>query len=119
MFALTNGMAISARQGELPKQIDTLSQIAAESGVYLYALTSPPTMSDVTDLTPERASARRADGTFMNGGIQTVASATGGEAFLVVGQPKRFLQRIVAETSGFYRLGVQMPGMCRRADTRA
>jgi hypothetical protein len=61
------------------------------------------------DRTQARAAARVQEGRFLNSGAQTVAENAGGTAFLVVGQADRFLKRIEAETSGFYRLGVEAP----------
>ena len=46
---------------------------------------------------------------FLTSGVKVVASAAGGEAFTVIGQADRFFKRIVSETSGVYRLGVDMP----------
>jgi hypothetical protein len=66
-------------------------------------------MIDMADRTQARSAARIQEGRFLNSGAQTVAENAGGTAFLVVGQADRFFKRIDAETSGFYRLGVEAP----------
>jgi hypothetical protein len=45
----------------------------------------------------------------LSAGIQTTASAAGGEAFRVVGQADRSFERIESQTSRVYRLGVEAP----------
>jgi hypothetical protein len=49
----------------------------------------------------------RAENDYLYSGIQTVATAAGGEAFKVIGQAERLFRRIYNETSGVYRLGVE------------
>jgi len=55
-----------------------------------------------------RSAARRRENEFLTSGVQVVATAAGGEAFRVIGQADRFFTRILAETSGVYRLGVEV-----------
>ncbi|HSC27893.1 MAG TPA: hypothetical protein VLD67_11495, partial [Vicinamibacterales bacterium] len=107
LMLLSAGIAADPRNN-LSEQVRALSDAAAAAAVQLYALTDVVDVADVSDLTPERAQARRAEARFLNRGVQTFAAAAGGEAFLVVGQPDRFLQRILLETSAIYRLGVQI-----------
>lgn len=111
---VSDGIAPNPREG-LGDQLRSISEAAAAQGVKLYALTGIGDGSDVSDLTPERRSARTSERRFLNRGVQTVASAAGGDAFLVIGQPDRFLKRIVLETSGIYQLAVQLETGCDSA----
>jgi VWFA-related protein len=107
VIALSTGLAPGADGHYL--DLDPLSRAAAEAGVLFYALTEVSDDVDARDVTNERARARREEGAFLTSGVQVVASAAGGEAFRVIGQADRFFKRIVSETSGVYRLGVDMP----------
>jgi VWFA-related protein len=107
LILLSAGIAADPRHN-LREQVRALSDAAANAAVQLYALTDVADVADVSDLTLERAQARRAEARFLNRGVQTFAAAAGGEAFLVVGEPDRFLQRILLETSATYRLGVRI-----------
>jgi hypothetical protein len=49
------------------------------------------------------------EGEFLLSGMKTIVAATGGEAFRNIGQADRFLDRVLSETSGIYRLGVEVP----------
>jgi VWFA-related protein len=108
IIALSAGLAAGADRGDF-SELDPVARAAAKAGVQFYALTEMPDMVDIADIGPERAAARRTEGEYLTSGVQTVAEAAGGEAFRVVGQADRFFSRIVAETSGMYQLGVQMP----------
>jgi VWFA-related protein len=108
IIVLSNGVATNPAE-DLPLQLDAISRAAAEAGVQVYALTEVADSADASALTFERAAVHREESAFLNRGIQTVASAAGGEAFLVIGTPDRFFTRIVSETSGLYRLGVEVP----------
>lgn len=109
LIFISDGIAADPRH-ELHRQVRGIGDVAAAAGVQLYALTNRGDTADVRDLTFERARARSDESRFLNQGVQTFAAAAGGEAFLVVGQPNRFLERIARETSAFYRLGVQVDG---------
>jgi VWFA-related protein len=109
IVALTNGMATSAARGELQQQLEPVSRAASDAGVQFYALTETAEGADGGDLTVERAQARRVEGRFLSDGIQTVASAAGGQTFLVTGTADRFFRRIYDETAGFYRLAIDAP----------
>ena len=108
VIALSAGVAIGTEL-DLLRQLSPLGRAAAESGVQFYALSELPDMIDLSDRSNARSAARRQEGNFLNSGAQTVAENAGGTAFLVVGQADRFFKRIEAETSGFYRLGVEAP----------
>lgn len=111
---VSDGIAPNPREG-LGNQLRSISEAAAAQRVQLYALTGIGDGSDASDLTPERRSARTSERRFLNRGVQTVASAAGGDSFLVIGQPDRFLKRIALETSGIYQLAVQLEGSCDSA----
>ncbi|MEZ5317884.1 MAG: VWA domain-containing protein [Vicinamibacterales bacterium] len=115
LVVLSAGVATSIDH-DLVTQVDRLAQAAAESGVQLYALTDAPEWISVADASMERANARRRESQFLVAGVQTMASAAGGEAFVVIGQPQRFLSRIERETSGVYRLGIEVGSL--PADSR-
>ena len=111
VIALSTGVAPAADDyfGLAP-----VARAAAEAGVRFYALTEVGDLSDVSyvgaqGLLPQddRPYARKFENSFLTAGVQTVAAAAGGEAWRVVGQADRFFQRIIAETSGIYRLGVE------------
>jgi hypothetical protein len=108
VIALSAGVAIGTEL-DLQRQLAPLGRAAAEDGVQFYALSELPDMIDMGDRTQARSAARVQEGRFLNSGAQTVAENAGGTAFLVVGQADRFFKRIEAETSGFYRLGVEAP----------
>lgn len=108
IIALSDGLAAGADRGDF-SELDPVARAAAKAGVQFYALTEMPDMVDLADIGPERAAARRVEGEYLTSGVQTVAEAAGGEAFRVVGQADRFFRRIIAETSGMYQLGVEMP----------
>jgi VWFA-related protein len=108
VIALSAGVAIGTEL-DLQRQLAPLGRAAAEDGVQFYAMSELPDRVDMSDRTPARSAARVQEGQFLNSGAQTVAENAGGTAFLVVGQADRFFKRIEAETSGFYRLGVEAP----------
>ena len=107
VIALSTGLVPGADGHFL--DLNPLSRAAVEAGVLFYALTEVPDDVDMRDTSYERARARREEGLFLTSGVKVVASAAGGEAFTVIGQADRFFKRIVSETSGVYRLGVDMP----------
>lgn len=121
VIAFSRGLAFGAEHhGQ--SQLDPISRAAAEAGVQFYALSDVPDEIDLStggradEAAPAHESlmnrpqtAKREEGRFLNSGIQTLASAAGGEAFIVSGTADRFIQRIATETSGFYRLGVETP----------
>lgn len=94
---------------DLGDQLRQLSEAATAAGVLVYALTGVGDAVDVSDISYERRRARVSERRFLSGGVQTVASAAGGQSFVVVGQPNRFLQRIVRETSAIYQLAIEIP----------
>ena len=110
VIALSAGVAIGTEL-DLQRQLAPLGRAAAEDGVQFYAMSELPDMIDMGDRTQARSAARVQEGRFLNSGAQTVAENAGGTAFLVVGQADRFFKRIEAETSGFYRLGVEAPAL--------
>jgi VWFA-related protein len=109
IIALTAGLALDPEQGDLQRQLEPVTHAASDAGVEFYALSDLADDVDPRDVTPERARARRTEGGFLDAGIQTLASAAGGETFRVVGTADRFFGRILNETSGFYRLGIELP----------
>ncbi|HKV99156.1 MAG TPA: VWA domain-containing protein [Vicinamibacterales bacterium] len=108
VIALSAGVAMGADRGDF-SELDPVSRAAARASVQFYALTEVPDVVDIADLTSERSAARREEGDYFTSGVQTVAEAAGGEAFKVVGQADRLFTRVIAETSGLYQLGVEMP----------
>jgi VWFA-related protein len=109
IVALTTGLALSPEHGDLQRQLEPVTHAASDAGVEFYAISDLADDVDTRELTPERARARRAEGRFLDDGIQTLASAAGGDTFRVVGTADRFFARILTETSAFYRLGVELP----------
>jgi len=107
MILVSDGIAADVRN-ELAGQVRTLSEAGTSAGVQVYALTGVGDGADVSDITPERRSARVSERRYLASGVQTMTAAAGGESFLVVGQPDRFMQRIVLETSAVYQLAVQI-----------
>ena len=113
VIAMSSGVALGTEL-DFQRQLAPLGRAAAENGVQFYALSELPDEIDMRDTGFARATARRDEGRFLNSGAQTVAENAGGTAFLVVGQADRFFKRIEAETSGFYRLGVEAPVLSDR-----
>ena len=112
LIALSKGVAPLA-DGDY-RVLDPVSHAAADAGVQFYALTEVESLTDVSIADDggshpmwSRSAARRRENDFMTSGVQVVATAAGGEAFRVIGQADRFFTRIMAETSGVYRLGVE------------
>jgi hypothetical protein len=119
LIALSKGLATGEALGYEP--LDIVSRTAAEAGVQVYALTEVADLTDVADLTSgckppciDRPAARRLEGDYLTAGIQTLAVAAGGEAFKVIGQADRFFRRILNETAGLYRLGVEAPQLAQQ-----
>jgi VWFA-related protein len=107
IIALTRGIALGLDSTEYADTLDQLSRAAADSKVQFYALSEAPDgVHLLSHLLPQDLSAAAE---FMNNGAQVVANAAGGEAFLVAGTADRFLTRIESETSGIYRIGVEVP----------
>ena len=114
LVALTAGIAIGVG-GDEQDLLEPLSRAAADAEVQFYAMSE---VADAVDLREQsagglpgddRPSARRNEHEFLTSGMKSVAIATGGEAFTVIGQGDRFFTRIYNETSGVYRLGVETP----------
>jgi hypothetical protein len=89
--------------------LDPMLRAAAEAQVQFYALTEAAEDVDVSVASEGGQAAKRQEGRFLISGLQTVASAAGGEAFVVVGTADRLIHRIERETSAFYHLGVEIP----------
>lgn len=109
LIVLSSGIAIGAEAGNLEK-LEPVSLAAARANVQFYALIETDDIDIVSRNTPERASAKRAELSFLTSGVKTVAAQAGGEAFSVIGQADRFFDRIINETSAVYQLGAEMPG---------
>lgn len=107
LILVSDGIAGEVRH-DLAEQLGRVSEAATAASVRLYALTGVADDADVSDLTFERRRARVSERRFLSRGVQTVAAAAGGESFLVIGQPDRFLRRIALETSAMYQLAVQI-----------
>src|SRR5690606_17909147 len=103
---LSKGVADQAEPERRAAVFQEIETLAALSGVHLYALALTGDDSDVRDSSHERAQVRRLSNRTYFNGLQAIATAAGGGAFGVIGQPDRFFARIALETSGFYRLGV-------------
>jgi hypothetical protein len=114
MIALSAGLATGADMNF--SDVDPVGLAAAKSGVQFYALTDTAEDIDVADFGEDRAAARRQEEAYLVSGVQTLASAAGGEAFKVVGQPERFFNRIVSETSGLYQLGVEATSLPAKSE---
>ena len=90
-----------------------LGRAAMTAGVAVYVLASPgspaeaelPMKLSPVGLMPDEA--LRRDDALSLAGIETVAGVTNGRSQQVVGSAQRFLDRILTETSGYYRLGVE------------
>jgi VWFA-related protein len=95
---------------DLGAQLRGISAAAATAGVALYGMTGLVDDIDMRDMSYLRTRARRLEGTYLNHGLQTLVAAAGGESFLVAGQPDRFFNRILNETSAVYRLAVSLTG---------
>jgi len=108
LVVLTAGLPTSSDH-DLAEQYEQLSAEASETGVLLYALVHTVDATDLRDLAPDRAAARRADGLFKTSGLQALVKGAGGEAYSVVGSPTRFFERVLNETSGTYELGIERP----------
>jgi hypothetical protein len=108
LVVLSAGIAVGPEAGTAT-DLDAVSLAAAKSGVTFYALTEPGNLAEGTDTNADRAAARRIEDAALAAGVQTVATAAGGDAFIVVGQADRFFNRIVSESSGVYRLAVEAP----------
>jgi VWFA-related protein len=110
LIALTKGFALSPY---VPAPLEAISRAAASADVTFYALVpGGDTGIDLSDRSPSahlRERARVEDAQFLVDGTHSLASAAGGEAFNVIGQPDRFLRRIDIETSALYRLGIEVP----------
>jgi VWFA-related protein len=106
VIALTGGVAVPQGRADT---LDRVSEAAADADVGFYGLVAIDDMDLGIDTSAARAKARRDEGTFMVGGMESLALTAGGEAHRVVGQADRFYNRIVTETSGLYRLGVEAP----------
>jgi hypothetical protein len=115
IILLSSGLATGADPSNL-QQFDPITRAAAEVGVQFYALTEVTDGVDLSDRSLLRAAARREEGSFLTAGVQTMASAAGGEAFKVIGQADRFFTRIIDETSGTYHLGVEPPTTSKNAE---
>jgi VWFA-related protein len=110
LMALSAGVATNADVSKLATMLDPIMQAAAAAGVRFYSMTDIPEMVNMAEASSfERERARREEGSFLFSGVQTIASAAGGEAFRVIGQPDRLAERIVHETSALYRIGVESP----------
>jgi VWFA-related protein len=114
VIALSAGVALGAG-GDEQHLLDPLSRAAAEAEVQFYAMAEVADLVDLSEIggivepQGDRPSARRAENDYLVAGIQSVATAAGGDAFKVIGQAERFFGRVFAETSGVYRLGVETP----------
>lgn len=60
-------------------------------------------------MNPGQAQKRREDDQMLLGGAQTMTDMAGGQFYRVIGQPRRFFDRVEASASGVYRLGVELP----------
>ncbi|HET9370627.1 MAG TPA: VWA domain-containing protein [Vicinamibacterales bacterium] len=118
LVVISSGLTVRTGLADVTQRIDALSRVAASAGVIIYGLGKAPEFASVADTSSERSTAIREEAVFLNSGLQTAVEATGGQSFLVVGQPKRFVQRIMSETSAFYRLGVRIPPESRSGALR-
>jgi hypothetical protein len=107
IVALTAGIALGLDSSEYSDSLDQLSRSAADTNVHFYGLCESPDLVDLSSGMTGQLLLN--EGRFLNAGAQTVANAAGGAAFLVAGTADGLIQRIASETSGFYRLGVEVP----------
>lgn len=108
LILLSTGVGFHNRQ-DMAKHIESISRVAADAEVQVFAVTEVIDGLEMKDWAAGRAAARQAENRFLGAGLQTVASAAGGEAFRVIGEAQRFFDRIVEQTSAFYRIGVDAP----------
>jgi hypothetical protein len=106
LLALTGGIGFHIGQAGA---LDPISIAAAEANVTFQGIVAIDDTDLAIDSTPERAKARRDEGTFVLDGMQTIAYAAGGSAVRSIGQADRFYNRIVTETSAVYHLAVDAP----------
>lgn len=122
LVALTAGLAPTLDPVSQARMLDDISRAAAAAEVQFYAIADTsaqvdlttacqPTTGSFTPICPGlRRTARQKESAFLMGGIENVVSAAGGELLRSVGQPDRLFNRILTETSGIYRLGVEAAG---------
>ena len=118
LIVLGQGLGLDAYSGRR-EELDRLGRLAADADVRFYSVTEidddvgASIQGSAARCDPPACTnhyrARRNEGVFLLGGMQILAAATGGEAFRNVGQADRFLDRVITETSGLYRLGVEVP----------
>jgi VWFA-related protein len=118
LIVLGQGLGLDGYSGR-GKEIDRLGRLAADADVRFYSLTdiddgaSASMQGSADKCEPPRCishyRARQNETSFLLGGMQILAAATGGEALRSIGQADRLLDRVVSETSGLYRLGVEVP----------
>jgi VWFA-related protein len=108
MILLSTGLGLHERQ-DMASLLDRVSAAAANAEVQLFGVVEVNDGVEMKDRIFGRTRARQAQGRFLTSGLQSLALAAGGEAFPVIGMADRFLERIVAQTGGLYRIGVEAP----------
>jgi VWFA-related protein len=110
LVILSDGLLMTTSGGQ--KQggdLVALEQAAAAAGVHLSVLFGNPDTVSTASRSSDDAQARRADGQALMQGAQTIADATGGDFYRVMGQPNRFFGFVTDAISGVYHLGVEAP----------
>lgn len=110
LVLLSRGLAV-----ENMSDINQFVKAARNAGLAVYALgpagdpfdPEVPPKNSAVGLTADDLGRRNDAFGFL--GLESVAGAAGGSAHRVVGSADRFLDRILVETSGYYRLGVEPP----------
>lgn len=98
---LSDGVALGRDiAGVLP-----VARAASIAGVHISVLSEEPDF--VMGDSQSGAALRRSDGYALRSGLQSVAAMAGGTFHRVIGSADPFFARVQAESSGFYRLGVE------------
>jgi VWFA-related protein len=114
LVVLSGGVALPVGPSDAA---DILGRRAAETNTAVYGLVWIDESDLVTEVSADRSKARREDGTVLTTGLETLAQATGGEAFRMSSatEPASF-GRMVSDVSATYRLTVEPPSGPKKRD---
>ena len=110
LVILSDGLLMTTSGGQRQGgDLVALEHAAAAAGVHLSVLFGNPDAVSMTSRSSDDAKARRDDGQALMQGAETLADATGGDFYRVMGQPSRFFGFVTDAISGVYHLGVEAP----------
>jgi VWFA-related protein len=110
LVILSDGLLLTTYGGQRQgADLVALEQAAAAAGVHLSVLFGNPDAVSMTTRSSAEDQARRDDGQALMQGVQTLADATGGDFYRVMGQPDRFFGFVTDAMSGVYHLGIEAP----------